>query len=84
MEKESIASWLRERLSQTLELPIKDIDDKTAFFDYGLDSAAGIVLLMELNEFFDITLDPGMLWDYPTISALSEYIAQILKDRRKT
>lgn len=77
MKKEKIASWLRERVSRVLDIPAGEIDLTTAFSDYGLDSATGIALIGELNEFLHITLDPGMLWDFPTIAALSDYLAQV-------
>jgi len=81
MDKEKIASWLHERLSRAMDIPMNEIDRGTAFSDYGLDSATGIALIGELNELFHITLDPGILWDFPTITALSEYLERLLSGR---
>lgn len=81
MDKEKIASWLHERLSRVMDIPIDEIDRGTAFSDYGLDSATGIALIGDLNEFLRVTLDPGMLWDFPTITELSEYLERVLNGR---
>ncbi|GBF80594.1 acyl carrier protein [Aphanothece sacrum] len=72
-----IENWLISYVSQLLEIePIK-IDTQVSFNEYGLDSSAAIVLTGDLQEFIGSELDPTLLFDYPTIDALANYIVKI-------
>jgi acyl carrier protein len=69
-----IENWLVSYLSQLLEIKPKQIDTQASFNEYGLDSSAAIVLTGDLQEWLGQNLDPTLLFDYPTIEALANYI----------
>ncbi|MGK7942440.1 MAG: acyl carrier protein [Crocosphaera sp.] len=71
-----IEEWLIRYLSQTLEIEQNDIDPNVAFNEYGLDSSSAVILTGDLQEWLKQDLDPTLLFDYPTIVALAEYLSQ--------
>jgi acyl carrier protein len=75
--KEELQDWLVYYISGVLFLEPDDIDIKTPFDRYGLDSSAAITLTGDLGDWLGgETLDPTLLWDYPTIESLTEFLLQ--------
>lgn len=72
----TIQDWLSSYLAQLLELEPQEIEPQTPFERYGLDSSAMVVLSGDLQEWLGRKLDPTLLYDYPTIESLAEYLAQ--------
>ena len=74
VNEEHIKQWICSYLSDNLELGVQDIDHDTAFYRFGLDSAALIGMVGDFEDAFDIEIDPTMVIDYPTINKLAEAI----------
>ena len=72
-----IEDWLVSYLSETLEIEQDEIDPNVSFNEYGLDSSSAIVLTGDLQEWLGQDLDPTLLFDYPTIEALADYLAEM-------
>lgn len=72
---EAIQRWLIDRLAEILELEPSQIDVGQDFEDYGLESAEAINLSGDLEEYLGCRLPPTLLWDYPNIGALAQYVA---------
>jgi len=53
-----------------------DITDDHAFMEIGLDSLSALELRNNLAKNFAVTLSSSAVFDYPTISTLSEHIVQ--------
>jgi 8-amino-7-oxononanoate synthase len=71
-----IASWLVDRLAQLLELDPGEIDRQQDLTDYGLSSVDALNLSGDLETFLGRRLSPTIVWEYPTIKELSQYLAQ--------
>lgn len=71
-----IQDWLVAYLAQLLEVDPQEIDTQTPFERYGLDSSALVVLSGDLQESLKCSLEPTLLYDYPTIEALADHLAQ--------
>jgi acyl carrier protein len=71
-----IEAWLIERAAFYLELPAEDIAPDRSLADYGLDSVYAFVLCGEIEETLDIAVEPTLLWDVDTISALTAHLAE--------
>ncbi len=54
----------------------QEIDEDKPFSEYGIDSITGIELINALNQTLDISLSKTALFDYTTVSALSDYILE--------
>ncbi|MDZ7831610.1 MAG: SDR family NAD(P)-dependent oxidoreductase [Desulfobacterales bacterium] len=73
---EAIEKWLKERLAKTLRILPEEIDIRTPFSRYGLDSVEAVGLAGELETQLNRRLPPTLAYDYPTIEALSKHLAE--------
>lgn len=75
---EHIQQWVVTTLAQKANVASEAIDLNKPFIDYGLDSVAAVELVQELNDWFDgiIEVDPTILWDFPTIEHLVNYLTE--------
>ena len=72
---EDIQSWIVSYLSKLLEISADEIEVNVPFDSYGLDSSAAIGLTGDLEDWLGKEVDPTVLYDYPTIDTLSEYLS---------
>lgn len=71
-----IANWLTQQLSEKLNVNKIEVSKDKPFADFGLDSIAAVNIAGELEDWLDVEIEVTLLWDYPTINALSEYIVE--------
>ncbi|MDJ0618663.1 MAG: acyl carrier protein [Calothrix sp. MO_192.B10] len=76
-----IKAWLTSYLAELLEIEPDEVDVKTPFNRYGLDSAAAMGMSGDLGEWLGFELDPTLIYDYPTIEVLAEHLSE--KDKAK-
>lgn len=69
-----IQAWIVSYLAQLLEVDSDEIDTATPFDRYGLDSSAAIGMTGDLEDWLNLELDPTLVYDYPTIEALSQHL----------
>ncbi len=72
----AIEGWLIERVSVLVDVPPGELDTAQPFAAFGLDSIAAVGLAGELEDWLEVELPGTILWDYPTIAALAEYLAR--------
>ena len=72
---ESIQSWLVNRIANQLKTSESRIDVNETFAHFGLDSITLIGISGELENWLGETVSPKLLFNYPTISELAEYLA---------
>jgi acyl carrier protein len=69
-----INHWITTYLSQLLEMKPEEIDSNTRFESYGIDSTVAASLSGDLGEWLGIRLELSLIFDYPTIASLTEYL----------
>lgn len=69
-----IVGWLREKVAKETQKALSDISLETPFASLGLDSIVIVTLAADLEEWLNISLDPTVFWEYPTIHQLTEWI----------
>ena len=74
MDQTKIEHWLIDKLSSLLGVDSEDIDLDKSIFTYGLDSSVALSITGELETLLDLELDPTLLWEYPKITELAEYL----------
>jgi len=74
-EAEKIARWLRAQLARQMKLSEAAIEPTRPMAYYGLDSMAGVTLVVELESYLGRSIEETVLWDHPTIESLSRYLA---------
>ncbi|WP_197383074.1 type I polyketide synthase [Mycolicibacterium mengxianglii] len=65
-------------LAQELRMPTSAVDVDRPFPELGLDSMMAMAVLKEMQKMAGIDLSASMLWNHPTISLLSAYLAEML------
>lgn len=71
-----VQDWLVSYLANLLEIDLDEVDVTVSFDRYGLDSATAIGMTGNLEEWLGYELDPTLIYDYPTIEALAENLAE--------
>jgi alkylation response protein AidB-like acyl-CoA dehydrogenase/acyl carrier protein len=71
----AIQEWIVKWLSKELKLSPQAIDSSKSFADYGMDSVVAVELAQDLGEWLHQSLDATVAWNFPTIKALSVYLA---------
>jgi acyl carrier protein len=74
--EDELRRWMIEKIASMLGVAADRIDPDSEFASYGLDSAAAIELLAELELRLDRELATTMVWDHPTIRALASELAK--------
>ncbi|MBW4434620.1 MAG: SDR family NAD(P)-dependent oxidoreductase [Pelatocladus maniniholoensis HA4357-MV3] len=72
--EKAILNWLLTQLSARLNIDATTIDIREPFVRYGLPSREAVSLVGELEQWLQCHLSPTLLWEYPTIKALVEYL----------
>ncbi|MCR9191830.1 MAG: SDR family NAD(P)-dependent oxidoreductase, partial [Gammaproteobacteria bacterium] len=81
-------SLLHDYLSNTLVKTLQYADDvcmdaHKSFFELGLDSLTSAIFSQQISRALSIQLNAQKLFDYPTISKLTQYILSILQPLEK-
>ncbi|MFJ8791278.1 acyl carrier protein [Streptomyces sp. NPDC102462] len=71
---ESLTTWLAERIALYLKRQPADIDPDVPLAEYGLDSVAALSLCGDIEDDFDVVMEPTVAWDYPTVHALAGHL----------
>ena len=71
-----IQAWLVFYLAKLLNIEPEDVNVTIPFERYGVNSEDAIILSGDLQEWLGCELDPTLLYDYPTIEALVQYLAE--------
>ncbi len=71
---ETIQAWLIDKISQQLKIAPQDIEVRESLTRYALDSVQAVNISGELENWLGRRLSPSLLWDYPTIEQLTQYL----------
>lgn len=72
---ERIEAWLLQWLVERLGLDTADVARDRPFAEYGVDSLSAVEMSQELEDAFQVKLQPIVAWNYPTPAALARYLA---------
>jgi acyl carrier protein len=70
-----ILRWLTTQLASYLEIPATSINAMVPLAEMGVDSVHALCLVGDVEMRFDIDVDPTMIFDYPTLSRIAEFIS---------
>jgi acyl carrier protein len=73
-DRRNILRWLTAQLASYLEVPTTAIDVMVPLAEMGVDSVHAVSLVGDVEDRFDIDVDPTMIFDYPTLAHIAEYI----------
>ena len=75
------ATWrefLASRLGEVLQLPASRIEDDVPFIEYGFDSITSAAFVTRLNRELNCAVSATLLYDHPTLAALTAHLTDIL------
>lgn len=78
---ETISALLIKLVASYVEIPIDVIETGTPLSEFGLDSVYALAVSVDIEEQLGISIDPTIMWDYPTIDALAEVLAKQKADQ---
>jgi PfaD family protein len=67
----SVRDWLIAQIADQIGVPEEDVDPSQPFESYGVDSVAAVMILGRLEKYVGQRLSPTLIWNYPSIDALS-------------
>ncbi len=79
-----IQTWLVSYTAKLLELEPDEVDVTIPFDCYGLDSAVAVGLAGDLETWLDREQEPTLVYDYPTIEALTRHLVESLSDSKSS
>lgn len=75
-DEAQVQAWLSARIRRYLQAIPGEIDPDQPLSTYGLDSTISIQLIEEISQLTQQQVEPTLLWEYPTLNALSARISQ--------
>lgn len=76
MEAEALRRWLVNRVAAEAGIPAAEVDVDDAFSYFGIESAAAVTIAGELEALLGRPLEPTVLFDQPSISALVAHLLE--------
>lgn len=69
-----LTQWLVERVAQAARVDVDSVDLTQPFATFGIDSQEAVEISGELAQSLGLHLPATLLWDYPTIAEVVEYL----------
>ncbi|SPE63560.1 Polyketide synthase PksJ [Streptomyces netropsis] len=79
-EPGDIRAEIVELVRRAVGDPTLVVDGDRGFYDLGLESTHLLTLVRALEERWDIALYPTLLFEYPTVDAVADHLAELLPD----
>ncbi len=73
-----IERFCKSCLAGMLDLHEASIESSRSFASLGLDSAAAVHFILEVEQEYAVELYPGVTQDYPAIDRFAEYLRSLL------
>jgi acyl carrier protein len=74
--RQAIEEWLVRWIAKELGLPPEVIETSESLLNYSLSSVTAMMLVGDLEEWLGLTLPPTLVWDYPSIAAIVDALAE--------
>jgi acyl carrier protein len=72
--EDEIRDWLIDKVATMARIARSEVDTTASFVDFGLDSRQGVGLSGDLEKWLGRKLEPTLVWDHPSISALVTHL----------
>ncbi len=76
MTSEQMSDWLRERIARDIDQDPDSVDPTATFDRLGIDSLALLGVIGDLAGELDLEIETSVLFDHPSIQALSKHLAE--------
>ncbi len=77
MSTATLIASLKTQLAVLLDRDVDTIASDASFASLGLDSAAAVHFILEVEQVYGIELYPGVTSDHPDIAQLAEFLLSL-------
>ncbi len=81
---EELSAWLVDWIANELSMPPGGIDTARSLLEYSLSSVTATILVGDLEDWLDLRLPPTLVWDFPSIDAMTEHLTAQLGSGAET
>jgi acyl carrier protein len=74
---ETLQAWLAGRVATYVQRTPEEIKIDVPLSEYGLDSVYALTLSGDIEDHLGLALDPTVMWDHPTIAALTQALLRL-------
>lgn len=74
----SVMDFVRQELSSRVKVPIEQIDASSHLVDLGLQSIDAVIMCGEIEDRFQVELDPSAIFQFQTVGTFVEDILKRL------
>jgi acyl carrier protein len=78
-----ILGWLTTQLASYLEVSTTAVNPMVPLAEMGVDSVHAIGLVGDIEMQFDIDVDPTLIFDYPTLARIAEFISTAVAEQQQ-
>ncbi|MCR5178700.1 MAG: aminotransferase class I/II-fold pyridoxal phosphate-dependent enzyme [Lachnospiraceae bacterium] len=82
-EKNDLKNTLAKIISDAMEEKLEETDYDTPFAELGIDSLDIENMFCEIEKVFGVTLSVDVIWSYPTVNKLTEYLKEKVKEIKR-
>jgi acyl carrier protein len=75
---ETLRPWLAGRVAAYVQVPVHQILTHVPLAEYGLNSVYALTLTGDIEDHLGLVIDPTMMWDHPTIDAITDALLREL------
>ena len=75
IDKNEIIDIIKKELARHLSIDLSDIDDDEDLLNLGVESNHAMHVIDVLSKTYSIRLNPAVIFEFTTISALADYLA---------
>lgn len=75
---DSLRPWLAGRVAAYVQRPVQEIETHKPLAEYGLSSVYALTLTGDIEDHLGLVVEPTLMWDHPTIDALTEALLRAL------
>ncbi len=72
--KEEIQRWLQKKIADVTQTNSDLIQANLPFTNFGLDSIVIVTLVTDLEDWLNLSLDPTIFWEFPSIEVLTDWL----------
>ena len=81
--RRQILRWLTTQLASYLETPPATINPMVPLAEMGVDSVHAVSLVGDVEMHFDIDVDMTLIFDYPTLSHIADFISTAVAEQQQ-
>ncbi len=74
LSRDELTRWIQECISEHVGRPAAEIRPDLPFATLGLDSVYAFVIIAQIEDHLELSLDPTVIWDRPTLRELVEAV----------